>query len=120
MYISDTTAPLSQVFFPSVAICNFNQVFNGGILLINIYSPQVKLSLLEKAGMNFDTKQEETKYLTNYFLQGAKKSHEPENWNVTLENIQKKLGWNESFAKSAAQVRYLPTHNPHHIFLELS
>ena len=64
--------------------------------------------------MNFDTKQEETKYLMTYFLQGANKSHEPENWNVALENIQKKLGWNESFAKSAAQVRYFSRCNYHH------
>ena len=69
----------------------------------------MKLSLLEKADMNFEAKVEETKYLTNYFLQGTNKSNQPENWDYKLEEIKRKLDWtpeNVTFAKLAAQVRH--------------
>ena len=58
--------------------------------------------------MNFNTKVEETKYLTEYYLQGANRSEEPKNWNNKLKDIQNKLGWtpeNQTFAALASQVR---------------
>ena len=58
--------------------------------------------------MNFDAKVDDAKYLINYFLKGANRSDEPENWNETLDTLQKKLDWvpeNQAFARLAAQVR---------------
>ena len=63
--------------------------------------------MLEKASLNFDAKTDDTKYLINYYLKGANQSNKPNNWNETLQKVQKELGWNpenESFAKLTAQV----------------
>ena len=87
-YISDTVAPLSTVIFPSVTICNINQV---------------KKSILEKSSLPSPKHQD---YLIDYFYLGANLSETPEDWNQTLENMIKNTGWNtslESFNKFAAQ-----------------
>ena len=62
---------------------------------------------MEKAELNFKAKVVDAKYLINYYLKGTNRSDEPQNWNETLDTIQKKLEWNpenEAFARLAAQV----------------
>ena len=88
-YISDTTQALDDVIFPSVTICNVNQM---------------KQSLIEKASL---PSAEYKEYLINYFFLGSNKSSEPTNWKQTLQNIQYNLGWNrsrDSFNKFVSQV----------------
>ena len=87
-YISDTVAPLSTVVFPSVTICNINQV---------------KKSTLEKSSLPSKKHQD---YLIDYFYLGANLLETPQDWNQTLENMMINSGWNtslESFYKFAAQ-----------------
>ena len=89
-YISDTAAPLSKIIFPSVTICNINQL---------------KQSILEKAQLPSQLSQD---YLIDYFYIGSKQSTEaPLDWNRTLQNVIRNTGWNtshESFQKFASQV----------------
>merc|ERR1712080_376233 len=80
--IEDTTAPLTEVFFPSVAICNLNQVTTSQLL---------------KGGLNIkDTHDlENYRYFIQYIL-GADDSvalPEPKDWNITLANIKNNLNW---------------------------
>ena len=105
-YISDTTEPLDDVIFPSVTICNVNQVENK-VFLLYFSSFKMKQSLLEKASL---PSAEYKEYLINYFFIGSNKSSEPENWNQTLNNIENNLGWNrsrDSFNKFVSQVYYI-------------
>ena len=89
-YISDTAAPLSRIIFPSVTICNINQL---------------KQSILEKAQLPSQLYQD---YLIDYFYIGSKAETEaPVDWNRTLQNVIRNSGWNtshESFQKFASQV----------------
>ena len=67
----------------------------------------MKQSLLEKASLPSPQYKE---YLINYFFLGSNKSSEPDNWNQTVESIQRNLGWNrslDSFNKFVSQV-FLP------------
>jgi len=93
-YINSTSAPLSDIFFPSVTICNVNQV---------------KLSILEKAGLNEKQRQEDSKHLLKYFIQGVDRDKPPASWSNTFENIKENLSWNpanddgEPFVNIASQ-----------------
>jgi len=78
-YINTTTAPLSDVFFPSVTICNVNQV---------------KMSTLEKVGLNSANQRNHANYLMKYYLEGISKENPPANWSQTLEKVEKMFNWN--------------------------
>jgi len=80
--IEDTTAPLTEIYFPSVTICNLNQVTTSQLL---------------KGGLNMkdNSNLENYRYFIQYIL-GADDSGilpEPTDWNKTLTNIKDNLGW---------------------------
>ena len=91
--IGDPTASLSDIYFPSVTICNVNQV---------------KRSVIERAGL---TDQAEIKYLVSHFLTGENLT-QPAQWNETLQKLKNKTSFDNtgdsqetSFGKIFSQVR---------------
>ena len=88
-YIGETTASLKNTIFPSVTICNINQV---------------QQSILEKARLPSAKYQD---YLIDYFYLGANKTEEPADWSQIVQSLENNIGWNkstDSFNKFAAQV----------------
>ena len=86
-------ASLADIYFPSVTICNVNQV---------------QRSVIEGAGL---TDEAEIKYLVSHFLTGENLVQPPQ-WNETLQQVKQKTGFEEtedhqetSFGKIVSQVR---------------
>ena len=91
--IGDPTASLSEIYFPSVTICNVNQV---------------KRSMIERAGL---TDEAEINYLVSHFLTGENLT-QPAQWSQTLEKLRNKTNFDNtgdnqetSFGKIFSQVR---------------
>ena len=103
-YISDTTVPLSNIIFPSVTICNINQVKSIQNPIFSFSNSKVKQSILLRSKLPSSGGFQD--YLIDYFYLGSNKSEEPVNWNETLANVVKNSGWNpdyESFNRFSAQ-----------------
>ena len=90
--IGDPTASLNEIYFPSVTVCNVNQV---------------KKSLVEAANITRDS---DINYLVSFFMTGDNLT-EPVNWKQTLEMVQTKTSFDnagpdkeKSFGKMFSQV----------------
>ena len=115
--MADTTVPLEEIYFPSVTICNINQVVEP-----RSTAWQVRLSMLEQADLGGNQQSSMAKYLINYFLLGKELGEEPDNWTSKLEEIQKKLNWDpkkQTFANLSSQVGWCKTVGPGHYDLGL-
>ena len=66
--------------------------------------------MLEKAGLNAALKQEDSRHLLKYFIQGIDRELPPARWIKTLEDIKESLDWDpdnldgEPFVNIASQV----------------
>ena len=115
--IADSTAKLDDITFPSITICNANQVVKeqgkGETLSRFIYSyiqySKVKKSIIRRANATGDLSRYDVKYLINHYLTG-KEMAAPKNVASLLNTVKQKLkldttSGGDTFNKVVAQVK---------------